>query len=219
MSKSLAELRAEAKPRTAERSVRLCLAQDLVSHVQALAEEKQALILEIGVNPADEAADEAPKGDDEKPKKPRRVGDPRTARVAEIEAELEALYAEMREHEGDLILRATSAGAWQRWVEENPPRVTERDKNNRPILNPVDETVGYGVCDASALLDDLGKYVATWNGEPVKPDDLTYLLDNAAPGDVKQLCRTVVEMHEGTGARAPKASSTSSSTTPTPATS
>lgn len=209
MPRSLAELRAEAKPRALERSYSLCLAQDLVARVQSLCDERDSLAFEIGTS-----TDE-----DGKPKKPRRANDPRQARIAEIDTELETLYEEMRDHTGELILRATSAGLWRRWVEENPPRIADRDAEGRPILNPVDENVAYGICDATALLEDLHRYVVSWNGEPVSADDFAYLVDNAAPGDVKEVCRIVVQLHEAAGARAPKASSLSSSTTTTPETS
>lgn len=209
MSKSLAELRAEAKPRPMERAYNLCLAQDLVARVQVLGEEKQALALEVGIDDAASSDDE-----DEKPKKPRRAADPRTARIKEIDTELEALYEQMREHSGEVVLRARPAGEWQQWVTKNPARFSDQqDENGRAQILSIDEQVAYGMCSAAALLDDLKRYVASWNGEDVTAEDYRYLIDNAAPGDVKEMCRIVVQMHEAVGARAPKASSTSSSAT------
>lgn len=206
MPRSLAELRAEAKPRRApERSYKLCLAQDVVSRVQVLDDEELALKIELGL------------GDEDAKTGTERVGDPRHARLNEIEAEKAALYTEMRDNEGEVVLRGIPVGDWQRWVNEHPPRIAERDKTGRPILNPVDEHVAYGICNAQALLDDLAKYVATYNGATVTADDYAFLINNAAPGDIKELCRIVVQLHEGPGVRAPKASSTSSSATGTPA--
>lgn len=218
MAKSLAQLRVDAKPRLGERTYdNLCLAQDLVSRVQALQAEKTGLEMEAGLDQLRSPGNpDAP--DPDEPTKPRRMGDPRQARVAEIDAELETLYQEMREHSGDLVLRATPASEWQRWVGDHPARVVDRDANGSPVINPVDESVTLGFCDASALLDDLGKYIVSWAGEIVGPDDIAYLIANAAPGDIKEVCRIVVTLHEGPGARAPKVSSTSSSATETPVT-
>lgn len=212
MSKSLGELRAAAgaAKRLPTRTKTLCLAQELVGQVQELTSEKADLLMQIGSRV---------QGDDgETDGKPTRVGDPRRARVAEIDTELEALYAQMREHEGTLRLQAIPAGEWRRWVDANPPRETDRDENGRPILHPLDERLAYGFCNAQALADDLFRYVVSWNDEPVTEEDWQYLLNNAAPGDVKDIVTLVLSLQEGEGARAPKASSNSSSTTGTPAT-
>lgn len=210
---SLAELRAAAgaTKRLPTRSYEMCLAQDLVSRVQALEEERTGLLIELGGNVESE--------DDGSTGKPSRIGDPRRTRVAEIDAEKEALGKEMREHTGTLVLKGIDSGDWLRWVGAHPPREDGRDEQGRPIVNPIDDRVAYGFCNAQALADDLLRYVQTWNDEPVDADDWAFLRSNAAPGDIKELVAIVVGMHEAVGARAPKSSSTSSPTTGTAETS
>ena len=203
--KSLAELRADGRVRLLEWTHDLCLAQDLVAKVQTLAEEKKDIKIELAVDPDGDVGGEN--------KKPRRANDPRQVRLREIEDELAATYAEMADHTGELVMRAIPAGEWRRWVEEHPARVEKRDEQNRPILNPLDEQYAGGYCNADALADALRKFAVSWNGEPVSDDDWKYLLENAASGDVKAMCQTVVARMELPGARAPKASSSGSSGT------
>jgi hypothetical protein len=200
--KTLAELRATAKVRLLEWTHDICLAQDIVAHVQTLAEEKRELEVALLGESADGET-----------KKPRRANDPRRVRVREIDKELADLYEEMRESSGVLLMRAIPAGEWRRWVDENPARVEKRDDQNRPILNPLDEQYVAGLCNADALANSLRRFVVSWNGEAVTDEDWSYLLENAASGDIKAMCQTVVARHEGPGARAPKASSTVSSGT------
>lgn len=199
MSKTLAELRSSRAVALPERTYTLCLAQALVAEAQALHEEKVELTLS-----RTEVDGEA--------KKPRRANQPEDARLAEIGTRLEELFAEMREHEGQLRIRAIGTGDWVRWRDANPPRRDGVDDNGRPILNAVDVNIAYSWCDASALLEDLGRYVAAWNDEPMTPKDWDFISSSAAPGDLKALVSLVVEMHEGNGSRAPKALSKPSST-------
>jgi hypothetical protein len=81
--------------------------------------------------------------------------------VAEIDAELAALFDRMRESEGDLLLRAIGGGEWQRFKDDHPAR--EGNKS--------DEETAYGLCDSTALLADLGRFVVAWNGENFGADD------------------------------------------------
>lgn len=198
--KSLAELRATSKVRLPERTFPLCLAQDLVARVQALEEEKRGLQVEMLGSAPDDA-------DGDEPKKPRRAADPRQSRITDIDADLAAAYAEMREFTGDLIVRAIPAGEWRRWVDEHPARVESRDEQNRPILNPLDQQYTGGFCDANALADLLRKFAVSWNGAEITDADWSYVMDNAASGDVKVLCLGVVAMMEMAGSHAPKAPS------------
>lgn len=199
MAKTLAELRASRAVALPERTVTICLAQGLVAEAQALAEEK--IELTLGRTPAEDGAS-----------KPRRAAQPEDVRLTEVEDRLQALFAEMREHEGQLRVRGIETGKWVRWRDENPPRKDGADDNGRPVLNPVDVNVAYSWCNASALLEDLGRYMVAWNDEPMTPEDWQFISANAAPGDLKALVSLVVEMHEGNGSRAPKALSKPSST-------
>lgn len=199
MAKTLAELRASRAVALPERTIPICLAQGLVAEAQALSEEKVELAL--GRQPSEDGTT-----------KPTRVGRPEDVRLAEIEERLQALFEEMREHTGQLRVRGIETGKWVRWRDENPPRRDGTDDNGRPTLNPVDVNVAYSWCNASALLEDLGRYVVAWNDEPMTPEDWLFISSKAAAGDLKALVSLVVEMHEGAGSRAPKALSKPSST-------
>jgi hypothetical protein len=183
MPKSLAELRASSHAALPERTMELCLSQALVSEVEALDIEKRSLSVET-----------ARKDGEESGPKPRKADPPADPRVAEIDARLEELYDEMREHTGQLVLRATTGGEWRRWVDAHPARVDDK----------FDEGVAYGYCNASDLLAALGDYAVSWNGTPLSEGDWEFIENRAAPGDLKVACQTVVQMHEAGGLKAPK---------------
>lgn len=190
MSKSLAELRASTRTSLPVWSKPICLAQGLVAEVQALEEE----LLDLRVRrQSSEDADDSP---------PRRLAEGPDPRIAEIEQRKAELYAEMREHTGDLRYRGKPAGEWRRFVDANPPR-----KDNK-----VDETVTYGLVDADALLAHLGDFVESWNGDPLAEGDWEFIANRAPAGDLKELCSLIVQMHETRGALAPKSQTPSSST-------
>jgi hypothetical protein len=195
MARSLADLRAKPK-QLPTRTVRICLDQEAVADVQRLDNERRDLLLEAQRRQAD--------SDGERKGPPLRVGEGATPpRVAEIDAELEALFDRMRESEGDLLLRAVSGGEWQRFKDDNPAR--EGNKS--------DEETAYGLCDSAALLADLGRFVAAWNGETFGPDDWReWFAAQVAPADLSELCRQVVQLHEFR-VTVPKAQSTVSSAT------
>lgn len=191
MTKTLAELRATKPGSLPTRSVTICLDQALLAKAQRLEAEKTDLMVAEARRTGDGEDREGP---------PRRQGEGPNPRISEIDEDLAALYDEMRASEGDLLLRATSGGKWARWKDDHPAR----DGNQS------DETIAYGFCNASDLLDDLGTYVAEWNGEPLAADDWSsWLCDQVAPADLRALCSTVVEMHE-TRITVPKSRSASS---------
>jgi hypothetical protein len=64
-----------------------------------------------------------------------------------------------------------------------------------------DLEVSYGYCNAVALMASLGDYAKSWNGDDLKPGDWDFIEANAASGDLKELCKIVVQMHEGPGSR------------------
>lgn len=195
MARSLADLKAKPK-QLPTRTVRICLDLEALAAVQRLDAERRDLELE-SQQPAE--------GD----QRPKRVGEGPNPRIAEIVAEIAALWDTMRESEGDLLLRAVSGGDWQRFKDDNPARENSK----------TDEAITYGICDSSALLADLGRYVVSWNAEPFEPgawDD--WFAAQVAPADLSELCSTVVQIHEARVV-VPKALSTGSSVTPEPATS
>lgn len=205
MSKSLAELRASAHTSLPERAYSLCLAQGLVAEAQSLQQERGDLDLEratLTVGRTDE------NGEASGP--PKRVGEgdpPRVAeidaRLAEIDERLEVLADEMRDHTGELRLRAIPAGEWRRWVDTNPAREDSK----------IDEDAAYGLCDSSALLGSLRRFATSYNGDDLGEGDWDFIANRAAPGDLKAICREVVQMHELAGAL-PKGSRKGSSATP-----
>lgn len=205
MSKSLAQLRQSPRTSLPERSYTLCLSQAIVAEIQALETEKNGLEIEARRKEDDE---------DAPPAKRRKMGEGQNPRIDEIDARLEVLYDEMRQHEGQLLLRGETNGAWRRWCDANPARENGRDERGRPVILAIDQTVAYGYCNASALIDRLGDFAAAWNGEALETGDWAWLEEKAPPGDLKEMARWVVQMHEATGARAPFLSSGSSETQP-----
>lgn len=202
MPKSLAELRASAHTKLPERTYSLCLAQGLIGEVQQLEEERAEIKI-------------AAAGEEGQSKRPRRGGEGINPRLAEIDERLAELYEEMREHTGSLRLRALNSGKWRRWVDDNPARIAEYGPKGEPILNAIDVAAAYGYCDASALAETLAEYVVTWNDEPLDAAGWAFIAETAAPGDLKELCKIVVQMHETVGSRAPgKSQKPSSKTTP-----
>jgi hypothetical protein len=176
MSKSLAELRQSKSTSLPERSYSLCLAAALVAEMQTLTEELATLPIR-----------KRSVGDDDKQDgPPRRAGEGVDPRAAEIQTRMGELWDEMDEHTGELRLRAIKDGDWRLWVDEHPAR----EDNKR------DAQVTYGLCDADALIDDLGRYAATWNGEDLAPGDWDFIESKASTADKKAMATTVLVMHE-----------------------
>lgn len=198
-SKSLAELRSSTRTALPERSYSLCLSQSIVAEVQALEEERTELRASM------------PGQDDTGP---RRQGQGLPPRLAEIDARMAELYEEMREHTGELRLRGVTAGQWARWRDANPARIEGNHPDGRPIINAIDSEVGYGYVNATALLASLGDYAVAYNGDQLASGDWDFIAERAAAGDLKELCKLVVQLHEGAGLRAPKLQPPSSATTP-----
>lgn len=190
--KSLADLRAD-KERPASlptRAVTICLDQKLLADIQRLTLEKNDLLVQAAVESSDE----------DKPGRPKRQGEGKNPRLAEIDAEIEPLYAEMREASGEILLRARPGGEWLRWKDEHPAR----EKNES------DDRLAFGLCNAADLLDNLGKYVVSWNGDEFGPGEWDgWFKGKVAPADLGALVTAVVEMHESR-VTAPKSPSTSS---------
>lgn len=201
MSKSLAELRASQHTALPERTMPLCLSQALVAESQSLQEERDEIL-------------QAERVQDGEAKKPKRQADKRNPRLVEIEARFDELADEMRAHTGELRIRAITGGEWRRWVDAHPARETGRHDNGQPIYHQVDEAIAYGICNAVDLYLALSDFVISWNGDPFAEGDWDFIANRAAPGDLNELCRQVVQMHEATGAKAPLSRRRSSETTP-----
>ncbi|HKY58308.1 MAG TPA: hypothetical protein VJL80_09745 [Aeromicrobium sp.] len=198
MSKTLAELRAMTAPKLPTRIERLCLNLELLAETERLQNEKEDLLVEVRRSTAADP--------EERQGPPRKIGAPaKPVRVAEIDAELTDLYDQMREFEGELLLRGIEGGRWQEWKDANPPR-----KDNES-----DERHGYGIVNATALMADLGRFAAAWNGEEFAEGDWDgWFAARVAPADLAALVMRVVEMHEAR-VSVPKAQG-GSSPTPSP---
>lgn len=204
-TKTLAELRALSTPTLPTRTIRLCLNLDLLAQVQALANEKADLGIErtrLGGSAEDEQVAEEKQrvrkaGQSGNAGRLREIAD----RLAEIADEQEALYDQMREYEGDLLLRGIDGGRWQAFKDDNPARDG----------NETDDRIGYGMVNASALRESLGDWMAAWNGEEFD-GDRGWFLKLVASGDQQAIVSEILQMQEGRVV-VPKATGRSSSTT------
>lgn len=186
---TLSELRASRPIHRAERAFTICLAPHLVSEVQGLTQELESLDLAV-------SRDE----DGERSGPPRKMGQVENPRDAEIEARLAELLAEMAEHEGELRIRALDDGEWRRWVNAHPARVKEDD----PAGYARDIEVAAGYCNADDLIEDLGMWAFSWDGDPLAESDWPVLTATIARPDKKVIARAVVGMHEQMGTELPK---------------
>lgn len=181
MSGTLADLRKAPPPTRPERSVTVCLAPHLVAEIQKLSEE-------LGLLPPEPVSLDS---EDETEGRKKRQGEGRNTRAAQIDARLAELFEEMAEAEGELRVRAITDGDWRLWVDEHPPRPEGQPGHQR------DEEVTFGVCNADALIEDLGRYAYTWNGDRLAEGDWAeHLQPRLSSPDLKLLATTVVSMHE-----------------------
>lgn len=172
--KTLAELRQSPRVGLPERTYSLCLASKLIGEIRTLA---------IELDEAETIAAAQREGDATKAA-PRRAGE--SSDVLEKRAKMAALREEMIEHTGTLTLLGVDDGKWREWVDAHPAR--EGNKRDRQIA--------LGYCNADDLLDDLGRYAKAWNGDDLAAGDWDWIKSQAAPGDLKELGRIVVSMHE-----------------------
>jgi hypothetical protein len=125
------------------------------------------------------------------------------ARVKALQFERQSVAVQSARFDGEPDPNQKLGGVPSR-LGEIDAELEGEDANGRPVLSPIDQTVTWGWCDSSALLDRLGKYAVAWNGEPLKPGEWDWIVDNAVPGDLKEACQRVVALHENVGERAPK---------------
>lgn len=193
---TLAELRARKQKSLPTRVKRLTLEQELLADAERLELERADLVV-------DSKRSSNAEGERQGPPPKAGVGLPK--RVVEIDEELRALYAKIRESEGELLLTGITGGEWQTWKDEHPPRAE----------NVTDIQVAYGLCNASDLLGALGDFVKAWNGEDLADGDWDgWLKDLVAPGDLRELVTEVITMQERSGVRIPKSLTVSSETEP-----
>lgn len=174
---SLDYLRKGGVPRgLPERGYELCLRRDLLAEVDSLTVQLRDAMI----------ADVTPEDPDDAP--PPRLGEPgEPPGVTEIRNKLAAKYDEMDAATGELRLRAIRDGEWRQWVNAHPPRKDDQR----------DDAVAYGICNSDDLANDLGKWVLSWEGEPLAVDDWEqHIAPLCAGGDLKTLVSMVIAMQE-----------------------
>lgn len=202
---TLAELRAQsgtqALPRD-ERTVTLVEGQHLLTQSQRLEEERVDLLVQAERD-AEKAEEDGRKRTQKAGQKPEPTVPPR---VEEIKAELAALLDSLADFQGKVGLRGITGGEWQRFKDDHPMRED----------NMVDLRVAKGHCDASALFTQLGRFVASWNGEDLADGDWdNWLAEKITYADRRDLVTAVVDMHEANLPRvSPKSLNGSSATEP-----
>lgn len=170
----------------------VCLDGEAIAQIQLLQRE-QAVIRAEAAQAADSGITKARKASEGAPRP-----DPR---IAALDKRLDELDDRRRSRSGDLTLRAGSGGEWTRWMAEHPARED----------NALDENVALGYCNAEDLIEDLGKYVETWDGgegpETLTKSDWTKLRERLHPKTLHDLATAVVKLHATTWAALPKSQS------------
>jgi hypothetical protein len=188
MAKSITELMVEKAARTAAvrptRTYRATVGegQQYVAEMQALVSENNDLMVQH------EAAVEAAMNE-----RPLKMGElpelpDLPQRCVEIRARMAELNTLMGEYEGDLTITGTRTdGDWADWKITHPAR-----EEGEPGY--IEDQMISGVCNATALLDDLATYVTHWEGEELAPGQFD-ALDLMRP-DKKAIAGIVVDMYE-----------------------
>lgn len=182
MAKTLAELRANRPQGYREEAVTVCLNQHLVAEMQSLGNELNNLtadVLDV-------------EGEEQEGPPPRLAGRKDDPRVAEIRDRMAELLREIAAEEGEFRLRdKKSDGEWRRWCNEHPAR-----KDGEPGFER-DLRVASGHCNADDLIDDLGSFVHSWNGDELQGADWADIFESSVSSpDKAQMAAAVVSMYE-----------------------
>lgn len=197
MAKSLADLRTQRPKTLPTREIPVCLDWDITNEMARLDNELSDIKI---------AAAEAREKTNAKPKMAQGV-DPR---IEEIEQQLRDLLDKQREETGMLTIKAIPSGEWALWKDEHPVRwLGEGDDR---VMNESDRQLTFGMCDSTALLGELGRWLHKWEGDEVATGDRPAVLDAISPGDQGEICRQVVRLQEGSTGFAPKSRNASSTT-------
>lgn len=199
---TLAELRAQSGPKPlprAERTVTLIEGQHLLADAQRLSEERDDLL--AAGRRADD--DGNPIGPPQKAGQGAKESRERAKRLEEIPGEMAAIVARLGDHQGEIGLTGLTGGDWQRFKDDNPPRED----------NKADVVYARAHCNATAVFEALGRFVATWDGEAVTQADWDgWLAERITYADRRELITEVVMLHEQGMNRAPKLPRSSSTT-------
>lgn len=195
---TLAELRAQSGPQPLPRHtkiVTLVEGQHLLAEMESLADELLSIAAKAsGTNE-----------DGERTGAPRKTGQGAdlSERAEEIRARQAEIPNDLAEFQGELGLVGISGGDWQRFKDDNPPRENHRQ----------DYAYTGGRCHSGAVFAALGKFVKTWNGDPVAADDWDkWLAERITYSDRRDMIKVIVGMHEDGLARSPKFLTASSTT-------
>lgn len=185
---TLAELLAipaDARPETTT-TVTLLPGQHLLKEEHRLVDEHNDLLID--------AANRAQEAEDGKtgPRKSAEGGGI-ADRLAELKAQIADAQASLAEFQGEVGMRGFDGGEWQRYKDAHPPREDSRS----------DRSIGGSWVNATDLLNDLGQFVVSWNGEPVT--DGAAVIQRITPADQTQLVVDFISAHQKRIPRAPKA--------------
>lgn len=188
---TLAELRAmpaDDRPETTT-TVTLIKGQHLLKEERRLVDEYNDLLIQAERRAEDQREGRAA---------PRKVGEGggNADRLAELKDAIAAIRDRLAEFQGEVDSRGFGPGEWQRYKDDHPARENNRD----------DKMAAKGCCNATDLLNDLGQFASAWNGEPLADGDWDGgLVDKIMPGDLAQMVRDIVDMHQDRLPRVPKA--------------
>ena len=184
--KTLAELRTSPNVGLPQTDYALCLAGKL---------NRTIAILGVELNELEARLAKIPAPDPDAPRKPTTMldVDPRTELDEEIaakRAEYDVAVEGMEEELSPVLLTAKDGGKWEEWVEANPARED----------NELDMRVGFNLRALQAVLHE---HIVTISEQPLVPGDWEFIVENAAPGDLRQMALTVWRLQTGS-VRVPK---------------
>lgn len=197
MTKSLADMLADSGPAPLPKAsivVTLVQGQHILDELQEIQDEFTDLV-RTGGQPVNTEGE--------------RMGPPLKAGQRGPRDQVEALrkksddaYRRLAEYQVTLGLTGTDGGVWQAWKDAHPPR---------PGV-PSDTHVTRGWCNAADLLEDLDKYVTSWDGDDILPSQWNKLAEKVTYADRRDICTKVVDMFETGVAKVPFSLSGSSTT-------
>lgn len=108
-------------------------------------------------------------------------------RERDVDARIEEICQSMADDAKVLVVGAKGGlGPWIHWVDANPARSD----------NVLDQELAQGICNAAALVANLGKWVVSWDGEPFEDGDWDKFSQFVPAGATGRIARAVVEVHE-----------------------
>lgn len=136
----------------------------------------------------------------------RKAGSGVSPRRRELDAEIEKLEKVLEESEATLTMRVFDPGEWIQFVEEHP--AAEEGEPGHTM----DVTVCRGWVSASALLENIGRFIVGWNDEPLGEGAWTAAhTKKIPPANTQKLLQSIVDHHQRP-VILPKSSSASSPT-------